>query len=213
MKILLVRHARTAGNLQRRYVGRTDEPLCAAGRDSVRQTAEWIHSLLHAESIPVPRIWVTSPMRRCTETAELLAQMLNISNPHYITEESLREMDFGDFEYKNYAELAGNRDYQRYLDSGGTAAFPGGESLDEFQERCVQGFAGQIGSLPDDCTVGCVVHGGTIMAVLDRFAHPHRGYFSWQCGNGCGYLAEAEGSGLRLRVTAAIPGGLLDRND
>ena len=31
-KILLIRHGKTQGNLERRYIGRTDEPLCEAGR-------------------------------------------------------------------------------------------------------------------------------------------------------------------------------------
>ena len=29
--ILFIRHGATEGNLHRRYIGRTDEPLCAAG--------------------------------------------------------------------------------------------------------------------------------------------------------------------------------------
>lgn len=41
MQVMLIRHGQTAGNAQRRYIGRTDEPLSpegialseAAGRD------------------------------------------------------------------------------------------------------------------------------------------------------------------------------------
>ena len=31
-EIILIRHGATAGNLERRYIGRTDEPLCEQGR-------------------------------------------------------------------------------------------------------------------------------------------------------------------------------------
>ena len=50
------------------------------------------------------------------------------------------ECRFGEFEYKNYAELNGNSDYQRYIDSGGTTAFPGGETKSEFTDRVMRGF-------------------------------------------------------------------------
>ena len=33
IELLFIRHGATAGNLQRRYIGRTDEPLCPAGLD------------------------------------------------------------------------------------------------------------------------------------------------------------------------------------
>ena len=33
-----------------------------------------------------------------------------------------------------------------------------------------------------------VVHGGTIMAILSKWAMPHQDYFHWQVKNGCGYL-------------------------
>ena len=31
-RVYLIRHGLTEGNRLRRYIGRTDEPLCAAGR-------------------------------------------------------------------------------------------------------------------------------------------------------------------------------------
>lgn len=37
-----------------------------------------------------------------------------------------------------------------------------------------------------------IVHGGTIMAILDRFSDPHGDYFDWQIGPGEGYEADLE---------------------
>ena len=37
-------------------------------------------------------------------------------------------------------------------------------------------------------TTAMVVHGGTIMAILSKWAMPHQDYFHWQVKNGCGYL-------------------------
>ena len=48
-------------------------------------------------------------------------------------------MDFGEFEGRNYAQLNGDPRYQAWIDSGGTLAFPGGESREAFIARCVDG--------------------------------------------------------------------------
>ena len=58
-EILLIRHGKTAGNLEGRYIGsRTDESLCEEG----------ILGLKEKEYPPASRIYA-SPMRRCVETA------------------------------------------------------------------------------------------------------------------------------------------------
>ena len=54
----LIRHGRTAGNLERRYIGSTDEPLCPEGRREV--------SGLRAPE--ADRVFA-SPLKRCLETA------------------------------------------------------------------------------------------------------------------------------------------------
>ena len=35
MKIVLIRHGATAGNIKKRYIGTTDEDLCASGIESI----------------------------------------------------------------------------------------------------------------------------------------------------------------------------------
>lgn len=36
IELLFIRHGATEGNLRRRYIGRTDEPLCEAGIAQVK---------------------------------------------------------------------------------------------------------------------------------------------------------------------------------
>ena len=93
MKIYLIRHGMTAGNREKRYVGcHTDEDLCEEGIAQIQSN----------EYPRVDRLYV-SPLKRCITTAELIY-------PHMpmVTNVKLEEMDFGDFEYKNYHELNGN---------------------------------------------------------------------------------------------------------
>ena len=44
-----------------------------------------------------------------------------------------------------------------------------------------------------------VVHGGTIMAILSKWAVPQFAYFHWQVKNGCGY-------GVRLDMDEWLSG-------
>ena len=183
-EILLLRHSLTKGNQEGRYIGsRTDEPLCQEGID-----------LLKGKKAPLAdRIYV-SPMKRCIETANILW-----GTDSLVLVPELRECDFGTFENKNYAELNKVPAYQAWIDSGGTLPFPDGESMDVFKKRCQAGFAGIVRELSQKPAgrVAAVVHGGTIMAVLERFGYPKRNYFDYQVKNGCGYLlTPVEGTDL-----------------
>ena len=196
-ELILIRHGKTAGNLLGRYIGsRTDEPLCDEGREG-----------LAGKQLPeVERLYV-SPMKRCVETAEILWPDFDRKKMQKVTD--LRECDFGDFENKNYKELSGNGDYQAWIDSNGTLPFPNGESMDAFKSRCLEAFAriveevsgaeqewiasGKTGIF----RAGIVVHGGTIMAILEQYGYPKAAYFDYQVKNGCGYrLTPVEGTRL-----------------
>ena len=126
--ILMIRHGATAGNLEGRYIGRTDEPLLDSSRARLRRMRE-------EGRFPNPDLVYTSPLLRCRETAEILF-------PHKkaTAVRAFAECDFGAFEGKNYAELNGDPAYQAFIDSGGELPFPGGESRAEVEERVVRGF-------------------------------------------------------------------------
>ena len=172
MKWILIRHGQTQGNLEHRYIGcRTNEPLCPEG----------IASLQGKSYPPAAKVFV-SPMKRCLETAVLLY-------PDVPTEvvEDFRECDFGDWENKNYAELNGSADYQAWIDSGGEIPFPGGESRAEFAARCVRAFDELLTrNLQEDCAI--IAHGGTIMAIMERYAKPKGNYYDFQARNGNGHI-------------------------
>lgn len=181
MKILLIRHGETKGNQEGRYVGVTDEPITQTSKKELEQMyleqKDWLSGF--------QRIY-TSPMKRCRESAGCL-----FPGREPVIINDFRECDFGIFEYKNYEELNGNPEYQAYIDSGGELPFPCGESREQFQRRCVRAYA-SCGIEEAKGDVAMVVHGGTIMALMNEFSEPHRDYFEWQVKNGHGILLELQ---------------------
>ena len=185
VELIFLRHGATTENEQHRYLGRTDTSLSKNGICELQE-------LWENENAPNPELLFCSPMKRCMETVELLyPNHMPISIPEW------SEMDFGEFEGKNYMELQENPDYQAWIDSNGTLPFPGGESREAFVKRCEQGFYRMLTAIREmllktdeqkqhrKLVAGAVVHGGTIMAVLSSFCGGE--YFDYQVKNGWGY--------------------------
>lgn len=170
MEIVLIRHFTTQGNAEHCYIGTTDEPLLPG------QTVKFPY--------PDVQTVIVSPLKRCVETAKLIYPEVK----RYICRE-LRECDFGLFENKNYEQLKDHPAYQKWLCSGGQIPFPEGEGVEEFRERCVKGFCDMVEMLTEEVceSAAFVVHGGTIMSILDRFAPHEEGFYHWQVKNGEGY--------------------------
>lgn len=177
--LVLVRHGATKANAEHRYLGKTDEAL---SREGETQLAEY----KKLQWYPAVDLLFASPMKRCLRTAEILYPG---SVPVLINE--WKEMDFGIFEGKNLTELQGDIRYQAWIDSNGTLPFPEGESREEFIERSGKGFqrmAEKVKKIKEDGhkTIGAIVHGGTIMALLSKYGDGD--YFDYQAANGRGYV-------------------------
>ena len=182
IEIIFLRHGMTIENEQHRYLGNTDTSLSRNGICKLQ-------ALQKNGTYPKTDILFCSPMKRCTETAEILYPN---HTPIYIPE--WREMDFGEFEGKNYIELQKNPNYQAWIDSNGTLPFPGGESREEFKRRNVTGFQKAVnGCLRNGISLAAlVVHGGTIMNVMEEYADEDRSFYDWHVQNGKGYEVEID---------------------
>ena len=177
--LVLIRHGATKANKEHRYIGKTDESLSKVG---VMQLVEYKKLQL----FPNIDFLFTSPMKRCVQTAEILYPGLQL-----VQIKEWEEMDFGAFEGKNYMELQEDKRYQAWIDSNGTLPFPEGESREEFITRCDKGFQRMVEKVKQikeegHKTIGMIVHGGTIMALLSRYGKGD--YFDYQVANGKGYV-------------------------
>lgn len=182
MKIIFIRHGKTSGNLEKRYIGRTDESLCKEGKNEIVSM-----------SYPDVEIVICSPMKRCLETAKLIYpdKEIKIYN-------DLRECDFGRFEGKNYIELADDIDYQHWIDSSGKLPFPNGESHENFVTRCNHAFEKAVLDFQNNNDIAFVVHGGTIMAILEKYVFPKKSFYDYQVKNGRGYITEYKGKNIKI---------------
>jgi len=181
---MFLRHGKTKGNLEKRYVGRTEESILPEECERIQNMKTTIDTLL--DTVQMDALF-TSPMIRCVETAQILYPMRNLEMI-----DDFRECDFGDFEYRNYQELKDNLQYQQWIDSNGTWPFPNGEDMESFKKRCQNAFQKSVDQAmkKGKTQIGYVVHGGTIMAILDGYAIPHKEYFQWQVGNLNGYVGD-----------------------
>ena len=218
VKITWIRHGMTRANEEHRYLGKTDEPLSETGIRLLQEKKKEYFS-------STPEFLYTSPMKRCVQTAELLFERNPILIPEW------KEMDFGQFEGKNYKELKDNPCYQMWIDSNGTLPFPGGEPREQFIRRSMEGFDWmmsdiliksekntriQNGTETQDLKNNCeteipvvaVVHGGTIMAVLSSLTGGE--YFDFQVKNGEGYETVLEWIQGRWKMTSLTKIGCED---
>ena len=84
-----------------------------------------------------------------------------------------KEKNFGSFEDKKFADLEGQDDFEAWNESGGKIAPPGGEAIDCFLNRVMEGFDEIVSksyhfgkeNSKEHIAVSVVMHGGTIMAV------------------------------------------------
>jgi len=183
-RVLLIRHGATTGNLERRYIGRTDEPLCAEG---IRQI-----TALKEKQLRAHRVFV-SPMLRTRQTAEIL-----FPQQEHILIPDLRETDFGSFEGKTAAELSGNNAYQAWVDGWCSGPIPGGESKAEVSARCCAVFCEAMKQVKEGDCAAFVIHGGSIMALTERFAMGGGDFYAYHIGNGGILLCEWEKETLRV---------------
>lgn len=183
MKIIyLLRHAKTCGNSQKKYIGcRTDEALSEEGIQEINDSKNDILDLFNEK----PDRVIASPMKRAVQTAGLLFEDADIT-----LVDKLKETDFGYFEGKDYSMLNGDPIYQSWIDSDGMADIPDAEERESFLSRSYEGFLEALGDIDRDETIAIVCHGGNIMAIMSRITG--EGFYDFMTENLGGYFLKLE---------------------
>lgn len=131
MRILLLRHAETDWNRERRFQGWRDVPLSATGREQAESAAR----LLAATRIEA--VW-SSPLARARDTAAIIAA------PHRLAvqeSDAFREMGFGEWEGLTRDEVRERFPdaHRAWAETPHEAAWPGAETLAMVRARALAG--------------------------------------------------------------------------
>lgn len=173
----LIRNAPCVGNLEGRYIGRTESPLAQEGLTGLLD-------LKKKYTYPEAAAFYASPSTRCVDSLKILYPQ---AEPYVILE--MAECDFGDWENKTAEELGADRRFTDWIESGSTTAPPNGESGQVFMQRVCKGFEMLVQNLIHQGSTSAVLvtHGGVIMTILSAYGLPRANFYDWMCEPGCGY--------------------------
>ena len=139
----LIRHEKTQANIERKYIGWTDEPIVKKVQGDLPISPQMVYG---------------SDLLRCEQTAACY-----FPKATYVPHIGLREMNFGEFEMCTYEHLKENPTYHAWIDDPMQVVPPRGEAFGEFKQRVLQ--AVQV-IVQKNETYTFVVHGGVIRILL-----------------------------------------------
>jgi probable phosphoglycerate mutase len=168
MKLVLIRHAESQGNLELRLQGRREFPLTELGKAQARALASRLAAL------PLAAIY-SSPIGRAMETAEVIAAKAGLE---VVSEPRVQEYDFGDaVSGRTWDEIReGSPEVVEAMRNNESEfpRYPGEEGRAAFQDR-VRSVMGELNERhPGDETVAVVTHAGPItVMLLDALGRPY----------------------------------------
>ena len=175
--IHFIRHGDIEETLKGKYIGTTDVPLSEEGKSKlVEYDSKYIY--------PGTQVVFTSPLKRCTETAQIIYPQ---QTPLVI--DQLSECCFGEWERKSADDLKDDEIFNKWLAGSADVKPPRGESGADFTRRVCMIFEQIVEGLMKTGNTEAVVitHGGVIMNLLAVYGLPQAKPFDWMMDNGFGF--------------------------
>lgn len=178
-QINFIRHGQTDANLKGAYIGITDVHLSPKGREQLLKISSEF-------GYPRTEMLISSPLSRCLETCETIFPSQNIT-----MNGAFSECNFGDWEGKTAAQLAGEPKFSEWLSNSEKTPPPNGESGADFTRRVCLGFERLVNSMINSgiSSATIVTHGGVIMTLLAVYGLPQAHSYDWRMDCGYGYAA------------------------
>ena len=175
--IHFVRHGLTKANIDAKYAGVWNIPVCEEGEKRLRDLKEK-HKYPKVEKI------YSSPLIRCIQTCNIIYPEVG---PEIV--EDLKEYNFGDWEGKPHRELVKNDKYVEWIKNNRESSPPGGESGIDFNKRVCNALENIIeNSVKNQIKSSAIFsHGGVIARLLSIYGIPRAKHLDWMVDNGCGY--------------------------
>lgn len=158
IKLYLVRHGETAGNVNGWYQGSTDIPLNDKGIAQAQCLSHYLADT-HFDAV------YSSTLKRARKTAEIVAA------PHGLEVEShdeLQEVNFGDWEGHTYEEIQRlwPGEIEAFYDSHGVMRAHGGESFIDVEHRATAKVKELVSRHKNGDQIMVVCHGATLRCLL-----------------------------------------------
>ncbi len=156
-RLILVRHASTTDNHNKRLSGHIDSMVSESGKIQIERLTEYL------KDFSINKIYTTTS-RRTKDTVEILAKIKSLN---IIEKESLKEINFGEFEGLTFEEIESNyyEEFQSIIEKGYEYKYPNGESLIDSYNRVVNEIK-NILKLDKDKNILICSHGGTIRNII-----------------------------------------------
>lgn len=165
-KFILIRHA-TNDTVGKRFPGRmAGVHLNEEGRAQARKLAERLAGL------PVAAVY-SSPLERAVETAEPIAELLNLKIENC---EDFLEIDIGKWTDLTIEELENEAQFRLFNSFRSGTRVPGGETMLEAQARMISGVE-KLRARHQQETVAVVSHADLIKAAVAYYAGIHLDMF------------------------------------
>ena len=197
-RIYLARHGQVEGYQEKRYNGQINVPLTGLGKEQSERVCACL------AGIALDAVY-SSDLDRSCYCARLIADRHGLV---VVAEEALREINFGAWEGRTWAELqeAYPRDWQNRLQDLANYQVPGGESLQDAADR-IRPVIRRIFAKHPGGDVALVAHGGVNRIVLlDAIGAALEQAFSIEQDYGClniiDYLADGHSVVRLLNGTA-----------
>ena len=158
-RLYLIRHGETEENRRGILVGSSDAPLNNSGRAQAMDLSKLVRDL------PMDAIFA-SPLQRAVETAILAFG----KDARIITDSSLREFHFGEWEGMHFSDIAKQYPdlWKTWLHDWEHTNIPEAEAFPAFVQRVVS-FSEEILHTHQGQNLAIVSHGGCIRALLGHF--------------------------------------------
>ncbi len=160
MKILLIRHGETTGDIEGRYGGNYDDHLTELGKEQIGITAE----KLAGKEIEVI---FSSSLIRAKETAVIIQNKIKC---HVFEMDGLQERNYGVLAGLTKAEAQEKYPEAIETHKDPLNTDPGGESFQDFRNRVLESFKSILAK--NYKTVAVVSHGGPIKQMLAYVGRP-----------------------------------------
>ena len=197
--VYLIRHGMNIGAQEGRYIGHTDVSLSLDGAKS-------LETLRDNFVYPPVEAVISSPLKRCTETAKIL-----YPEKEAIIMEDYIECSFGSFENKTAEELKDNEAFKKWISGEKGAEPPFGEKSEDFGKRVCNIFEKTVDGLMKAgvFSAAIITHQGIISMILARYGLPQLPFEQWKTQNGCGFVLKIDPNlwmrGKMLEVYSEFP--------